>query len=245
MLVIAQRIDVKEVILFGVLQSFGVSYTPGFLKEIATGSVNGALWTITVQIQLYILTPLFFEIEKKIKSKKSFWGILIIIGLICNVLYDQLFEIVPDYVGKLLSRTCLPTMLWYILGMFISKYRKWMISFLRKYTVILILLYLVYRCSGHRVLMGYYADIVTGVILPFAAVGIAFKAKQKIKIPDFSYSMFLLHWPILNIIVGWKLMEKMSVYIMLCIFLVLITVLSYISFITLENISKIKVHEIS
>lgn len=57
--------------------------------------------------------------------------------------------------------------------------------------------------------------------------------------------MFLLHWPILNIIVGWKLMEKMSVYIMLCIFLVLITVLSYISFITLENISKIKVHEIS
>lgn len=40
--------------------SFGQFYNPEFFREFGVGTVNGALWTISVELQFYIIVPLIY-----------------------------------------------------------------------------------------------------------------------------------------------------------------------------------------
>ncbi len=43
-------------------QCLGILYTPGSLNDFGLGSYNGSLWTIFIELQFYILLPVFFYI---------------------------------------------------------------------------------------------------------------------------------------------------------------------------------------
>lgn len=43
-------------------QMVGLIYTPGFLKSFGFGSYNGALWTIPIELQFYVVLPLVYVI---------------------------------------------------------------------------------------------------------------------------------------------------------------------------------------
>ena len=45
--------------LWVLTQIVGIANTPSCLSEFATGSVNGALWTIFTEIQLYLVLGIF------------------------------------------------------------------------------------------------------------------------------------------------------------------------------------------
>ena len=57
----------KSILVWLGTQIFGIAYTPSCLKNFATGSVNGALWTIFTELQLYPFTP-YKGIANKIKQ---------------------------------------------------------------------------------------------------------------------------------------------------------------------------------
>ncbi|WP_066801051.1 acyltransferase family protein [Sphingomonas soli] len=43
-------------------------YNPDFLREYGVGAINGSLWTIAVELQFYILTPILFIAYKKYRK---------------------------------------------------------------------------------------------------------------------------------------------------------------------------------
>lgn len=45
----------KDLLVWAVMQCVGVPFTPGSFKNFASGSLNGAMWTIAVLIQMYIV----------------------------------------------------------------------------------------------------------------------------------------------------------------------------------------------
>lgn len=49
----------KSIIVWLVTQIFGIANTPSCLKSFATGSINGALWTVFTEIQLYFVLGFF------------------------------------------------------------------------------------------------------------------------------------------------------------------------------------------
>lgn len=65
----------KSFFVWGVTQMFGIANTPSCLSDFATGSVNGALWTIFVNIQLYLVFAVTYQCLKK--ASKKVWGVLI------------------------------------------------------------------------------------------------------------------------------------------------------------------------
>ena len=58
----------KGMIVWVMTQIFGIANTPLCLKDFGTGSINGTLWTIFTEVQLYILLGLTYRFLKKMKS---------------------------------------------------------------------------------------------------------------------------------------------------------------------------------
>ena len=56
---------ISSLLTWAGIQAAGLAFTPEFLKEYGAGSINGALWTIMVEIQFYLLIGLFWKFLKK------------------------------------------------------------------------------------------------------------------------------------------------------------------------------------
>ena len=60
-------VNVKDIVKWGITQVVCLGQTPGTLKNFATGSLNGGLWSIIVELQLYVVTVFIYNWVKKSK----------------------------------------------------------------------------------------------------------------------------------------------------------------------------------
>ena len=75
-------------------------YGPDFMRSFGSGVLNGSLWTVTVELQFYILVPVIYWIlSKAVKNKFSHQLVLIRMILffsLTNVVNYQLHEHHPE-----------------------------------------------------------------------------------------------------------------------------------------------------
>ena len=204
-----------SIILWLGTQVFGIANTPDCLKTFATGSVNGALWTVFTEVQLYVVLGMSYSFLKKLKGKQ--WAVLLVALAALNLALGY-WDSGEGIVSGLLKRTFLPYALWFFTGVFCYQRRRKVLPVLKRAFGPMLILYLVTE-SRNVEIPGYYADIVTGVMLPLMVVGggcclPAIRLKT-----DLSYGMFLYHWLVLNVIVHYDLMNRLPWYAGLLIFL--------------------------
>ena len=58
-ILVPQMLD-RGMILWVMTQIFGIANTPACLKALPTGSINGTLWTIFTEVQLYIVLAIIY-----------------------------------------------------------------------------------------------------------------------------------------------------------------------------------------
>lgn len=207
-------------------QILGVANTPACLDGFATGSVNGALWTIFVEIQLYILICFSYDILKKFKVYH--WGMLLILLTGANLFCDYLADKIGGILAKLIERSFLPYALWFMVGAFCYQYKDKAIKYLKFLTIPMLVLYWVLRPLATQQ-PGYYAGIMVSILCPFIVIGLAYllpKVRMKI---DLTYGMFLYHWIVLNVIVHYEWLSKWKWYVCLLFFGVMTMALAWIS----------------
>jgi len=207
------RMQIRELFIWCAVQGAGAAYTPEFLKEFGAGSINGALWTIMVEVQFYLLIWLFRSFLKKRTDR--FWGVLAAVSAAANLLSWTVkeAELLPQSVLSLLDRTFIPYLMWFCLGILFYRYREKAVPVLTKNLFWLLPVYVIYKSCwlllGWNV-PGYYADIVTGLVLPCLVIGAAYRfGKHRIK-NEISYGIFLYHWPLINLIFHYGLVEKIN-----------------------------------
>ena len=73
------------IIFWLVTQFFGIANTPACLKTLPTGSINGALWTVFTEVQLYIVLGLVYPFLQKMKNRYwlAFLSVLAVLNLVC------------------------------------------------------------------------------------------------------------------------------------------------------------------
>lgn len=177
-------------------------YTPGALEQYGVGNPNGSLWTISMELQIYVLVYILYNWLKK--QKPATWLVLIISAIFANVLFPFTEPYIPEIVFKLINVTFIPYLYIYLIGMFAYFYRDKIVLFLRDAFPILLLLYVVWCILKAHVFsfsLGHYTDIVSGVFICILTIGAGyFFGNHRLKY-DFSYSLYLYHMIIINVLV--------------------------------------------
>lgn len=188
----------KSILIWICTQVVGIANTPSCLKDFATGSINGSLWTIFIEVQLYTFLGITYPWLKKLKKRG--WMFLLFgsieLNLICKCITDSM-GIVVD---KIVERVFLPYLLWFLIGVFCYQNKEKILPMLKKYLWIPVVIFVINQ-GFHVCTYGYYEDIISGITLPFIMIGLAYMLPAiRIKC-DLSYGMFLYHWVVINIMV--------------------------------------------
>lgn len=225
-LLLAKELVGKEIFLWLLTQVFGIANTPSCVRSFATGSINGALWTIFIEMQLYIFLGVTYERLRKIK--RSGWIIAFSGCILMNLSCDYITGNSNGFVAKIIERVCFPYLLWFLIGVFCYLKRERMLLFLKKYLWILFLIFGLNQyfniCKN-----GYYEDIVTGIFLPLITIAMAYTLPGKRWKYDISYGLFLYHWIVINIMVELDVFNRISWYMCLMFFLVFSFLVAWIS----------------
>lgn len=212
-IVIAREYIDGSVFLWIITSVLGIAYTPSCLKEFATGSANGVLWTVTVLIELYILSGVMWKYIRRIPGRV--WLVMVLPGLAAVNIISQYLSInlLNGGLLKLLERSFIPYAVFFFLGMAAYLYQDKLGNKMLIIGVISVVLLLVYSKLGLPD-YGYYTGIVRGICTSLAAVGIGSWSPERIgdhglagvfglfSRIDFTYEMYLYQWLVLNVLVA-------------------------------------------
>jgi peptidoglycan/LPS O-acetylase OafA/YrhL len=186
--------------------SFIHFYHPDFLKEYGIGVLNGSLWTIGIELQFYILTPLLYKwfftkgnINKKLIT-------LIFIFMCINLWFYQYRADYRDLlVYKLFGVTFAPYFYMFLVGVFCQKnfnvlYRHLSGRGLIAFTLYLTYAYILYSqfhfTLGNGIGPWLFIPLACMIFsLAYTAVNIS---KSLLKHQDISYGLYIYHMPVLN-----------------------------------------------
>ena len=224
------------IILFLAREKLDNSFIVWIITQIfGTGSVNGALWTIFTEVQLYVILGITYNWTKKLKQKG--WCFLLVLVAIANLVCNYVSQVMGGGVAKIIERLFLPYTIWFMIGVFCYQKREKVIPLLKKYVWIILLIFAINQgfsiCS-----FGYYEDIVTGITLSFATIGLAYTLPSVRMKYDISYGIFLYHWIIINIMVHLDIFSKMSWAVCGVFFIIATFVLSYASKVCVNHLLK-------
>lgn len=219
------------------LQSIGVIYTPGFLKDFGIGSYNGSLWTIPVNLQFYVFLPILFFVGRSRKWFNVGLVVLLIGSLAVSYYLRQRFS--PegrfgDYgIGKLVRYSLAPHLFLFLMGVLLRRFEFWRYRWLRRKGIWWVVAYL----SLWRFLPeGHGAFILRSIVLAFCILSVAYTlpelSSKTLRGFDASYGIFVYHGLIINIFAENGMVGKFE-YLL---FVVCITVvLASVSWVYLEK----------
>ena len=203
--------------------SFAQFYNPEHFRDFGIGVANGALWTITVELQFYLFVPISHWIirnsgvGRKIVSALGYLVFLASFSIFC-VMDDKVNG--PDgYSGapmlfKLLFVTLAPHLWMFMLGWFLHRHfetaRGWLEGrFLWYFGAYVLFMAGLTMFVESRSTLFYLAYLPSRVILALATISAAYSFRslstRLLRGTDLSYGTYLYHSVVINVFVemGW------------------------------------------
>lgn len=171
---------------------------PGVFEKNPVDAVNGSLWTIKVEVGFYIIIPVLFFLINKFKKPIIFLSILYVLVLIQNFFLAK--YLIPKNFGLYFTLSHqLPTLLTYfIAGILLHFYFDYI--FKRKGILALIALpVFAFEYINHY---QYLLPVALGLLLFYFAYSPRFRLFNHFgKYGDFSYGIYIYHFPIIQLFV--------------------------------------------
>jgi peptidoglycan/LPS O-acetylase OafA/YrhL len=178
---------------------------PGLFENNLLCAVNGALWTLKIEVGFYLVLPLIFYGIKKVKKPFLVIGGLYVFSLFYWFLMDSYFD------KPLLAKQLPGYLSYFVTGIFlflnfdlIMKYKKIILSF-----------------SVLALMSFYFLSIDTTIFYPAAFGCIVVIAAYNIpflnnfgKYGDFTYGLYIYHFPIIQLFRQYDLFEKYNPFAM-------------------------------
>ncbi len=216
-------------------------YNPDFMRGYGSGVLDGPVWTISVELQLYILIPIVYKLVTLFKKDLNIIIIiLIIVFSIISYTYAVFYNVFNKEIWfKLIGISFLPWFYMFLLGILFqinfSRMYKYLNSNLFPILGIYILIYyplhVWYQIRGGNNINPLIFILLATVIFSFAY---SYKniSNKLIKHNDISYGIYLYHMPVCNCFmnIGWL---HNIVYVLLS--MLLASIISCLSWIFVEK----------
>jgi peptidoglycan/LPS O-acetylase OafA/YrhL len=210
-----ESIRSKEIIGWIVAQAtFFQFYTAGSLKHWATGSPNGSLWSVAVELQFYLFLPIFLigfmtKIKNRLFQNLILLGLMILAFMFSYGVEHQWFTEKNSITEKLLGASVFNYLRFFLIG--IGLYLNFDIirPFLEKKAYIWLLIYCIFAYFiGHKMKLyenvydlNFYGQI-GSILLSVATISLAFTmpklSKSLIGNNDISYGTYIYHMLVFN-----------------------------------------------
>lgn len=158
-------------------------------------AVNGALWTIKIEIAFYILLPLLIKILKKLKSLKQI-NIILSFLYILSIVYAYILQRYADFwhLPKQLANQFPAFVSCFVCGIFCLFNFEWIIKKLNILIVPSIFVFTVHYITKTEFLMPLSLCFIC-MFFAFKFTSLSFIGEKK----DYSYPMYLFHFPLIQL----------------------------------------------
>lgn len=220
-------------------------YNPDHFRDFGLGVANGALWTITVELQFYAFVPLCHLLSGGMKCQARLVGFLTIVMFIISfAAYGVMNHMVNGPGGftgapltfKLLHMTLIPHLWMFMLGIHIhrnfDKLRPWLEGkFLWHLGAYALFMTLQQMTISEHTLPFYLAYLPSRMLLAMGTISAAFSARtlstRLLHGTDLSYGTYLFHSVVINIFVQLGLMTSLSAVVQVFAISIFIAFLSW------------------
>ena len=194
-------------LLFLAKASFIQFWNPEFMRGFGDGVLNGSLWTICVEVQFYVLTPLLYFIFGKGKNVGN--GILAFLMIFFMVANRALYEMADTYsshtIWKLYRVSFVPWLYMFIVGVIVQRNFDFFANFVQKVPAFAALAFYV-GASYFLTKSGYATGNAVSPISFFIVCFLVFRfsycktqaVNQFMRGNDISYGIYIWHMPIIN-----------------------------------------------
>lgn len=199
---------------------------PGLFSNNLLCAVNGSLWTLKVEEGFYVILPIIFYLIRKFKKPT----LILILLYISSLIYWYVMQV---YFNKPLLAKQLPGYISYFsVGIFIFLNYDAFIKNKLKIAIVSILIILI---SNY-----YYFDInflyplAYGTFVILAAYTLSFLNNFG-KYGDFTYGLYIFHFPIIQLFRNYNLFEKYNSYLMAVLVLLITFIFAVFSWFFIEK----------
>lgn len=196
--------SVKDILVYlGTQLTVFQFYTGNWLRNYGVGVPNGALWTIAVDIQFYIVSIILAKLLRK--RKIVICCMFIIIAAAVDLLLEKGCDYYPSIVYRLLQCNLIPFLWIFLSGMCIYYNKERLIPQIVKIRWLLVGAYLVWQYAIPKTITalfnGIRYNVVATILMLLMVVGIGFSYTKRFKV-DYSYSFYLYHMVVINFIIN-------------------------------------------
>jgi len=221
-------------------------YGPDFMRSYGSGVLNGSLWTVTVELQFYVLIPVIYWILSKVVKYKSSRH-LVLIGMIIffsltNVANYQLHEHHPQLIiSKFAYVSFISWVYMFLIGVLSQQNFLILYNFVKGRAIQFIVGYVIIVSLYTHFLHWPTGNNITPILFPFLALAILsiaytapYLSDRLLHKNDISYGIYIYHMPMINIMMYYGLTSKI-VYVLAVIIITI--VIACLSWLCLERIA--------
>jgi peptidoglycan/LPS O-acetylase OafA/YrhL len=218
-------------------------YNPDFMRGFGTGVLNGSLWTITVSLQFYVLTPVvywIFGLKKKGKDGNRWLLALIVLFMAVNIVFNQVKANYVDTIPfKLWMVSFSPWFYMFLIGLFFQRNFDYFHRLLQNrfwlslpaYVVSALAVYSMARHFGWNTEYGIklLLHLMLGVMTFSLAYSNPSLSGRLLKRNDISYGIYIYHIPVINFFIYYGWVARVHFVAMAWGLTVAISVLSWVA----------------
>ena len=228
-----KELNIIDLLKYFIAQaSFFQFYNINYFRDYGVGVINGSLWTISVELQFYILIPLIYYFLNHFKKISVF--ILLLIFLIFNILNSHFNE--KDLIFfKIINVSFIPWLYMFLLGVIFYKFKNFSNIYKNLPISLLLMIFLISYFFTKSFGWGNQINPVSYFILGLLIIKLATTSPSLsisiLKNNDISYGIYIFHMPVIN----YLLYKNIDYPLNFLLAIVLILLLSSISWFFIEK----------